>query len=162
MKYRRYIVSAIFILITLNSCKISDPNPADSLPSWNDGLSKDAIIGFVNEITDENSPNFVPAAERIATFDNDGTLWSEQPAYFQLFFAIDRVKALAPEHPEWKIKQPFKAVLENDILQNEPIELQIIFQPQSFQEKTLGFEVKFSSVFKFELHFCGYRLQGVP
>jgi phosphoglycolate phosphatase-like HAD superfamily hydrolase len=115
MKYRRYIVSAIFILITLNSCKISDPNPADSLPSWNDGLSKDAIIGFVNEITDENSPNFVPAAERIATFDNDGTLWSEQPAYFQLFFAIDRVKALAPEHPEWKTEQPFKAVLENDM-----------------------------------------------
>ena len=115
MKYRRYLVSAIFILITLNSCKLSDPNPADPLPSWNDGLTKDAIIDFVNEVTDKNNPNFVLPAERIATFDNDGTLWSEQPAYFQLFFAIDRVKALAPEHPEWKTKQPFKAVLENDM-----------------------------------------------
>lgn len=87
----------------------------DYLLSWNDGKAKAAIINFVNEITDENNPNFIPPAERIATFDNDGTLWSEQPAYFQLFFAIDRVKALAPEHPEWKTKQPFKAVLENDM-----------------------------------------------
>ena len=115
MKYRRYLVSAIFILITLNSCKLSDPNPADPLPSWNDGLSKDAIIGFVTEVTDENNPNFVPPAERIATFDNDGTLWSERPVYFQLLFAIDRVRELAPQHPEWKTTQPFKAVIDNDM-----------------------------------------------
>lgn len=115
MEYRKHFILAIFILITLNSCKISDPNPTVPLPSWNDGLAKDAIINFVNEVTDENNPNFVPAAERIATFDNDGTLWSEQPAIFQLFFAIDRVKILAPQHPEWKTKQPFKAVLDNDM-----------------------------------------------
>jgi len=115
MKYRKYLVTIIFILITLNSCKISEPDPADLLPSWNDGLTKDAIINFVNKVTDKNNPNFVPAAERIATFDNDGTLWSERPVYFQLLFAIDRVKALAPQHPEWKTTQPFKAVIQNDM-----------------------------------------------
>jgi len=88
---------------------------ADPLPSWNEGTAKQSIFDFVARVSDPASPAFVPEAERIATFDNDGTLWSEQPAYFQLFFAIDRVKALAPEHPEWKTKQPFKAVLDGDM-----------------------------------------------
>ena len=72
-----------------------------ALPSWNEGAAKQAIIDFVGRVTDPASPDFVPEPERIAVFDNDGTLWSEQPLYFQLVFAIDRVKALAPEHPEW-------------------------------------------------------------
>ena len=87
----------------------------DTLPSWNKGSSKQAIVQFVKKVTTENSPHFVPPAERIAVFDNDGTLWSEQPMYFQLAFALDRVKALAPEHPEWKSTQPFKAALEGDL-----------------------------------------------
>ncbi len=88
---------------------------ADPLPSWNDTAAKKSIIAFVQKVTKEESSDFVPASERIATFDNDGTLWAEQPMYFQLFFALDRVKALAPQHPEWKDKQPFKAVLEDDL-----------------------------------------------
>lgn len=90
--------------------EISDP-----LPSWNEGPTKKAIINFVEDVVNSDSPNFVEVSDRIATFDNDGNLWSEQPMYFQLFFAIDRVKQLAPDHPEWKSKQPFKAVLEDDI-----------------------------------------------
>lgn len=86
----------------------------DLLPSWNDGPVKKAVTDFVTRVTTEGGPNFVPPAERIATFDNDGTLWAEQPIYFQLQFALDRVKALAPQHPEWKEKQPFKALLEGD------------------------------------------------
>ena len=74
----------------------------DPLPSWNDGASKRAIVEFVAKVSRQGGPNFVPPAERIATFDNDGTLWAEQPLYFQFLFAIDRVKALAPQHPEWK------------------------------------------------------------
>jgi len=91
------------------------PAAEDPLPSWNDTAPKQAIVAFVAKVTKQNSPDFVPFAERIAVFDNDGTLWSEQPMYFQAFFAFDRVKALASEHPEWKEKQPFKAVLENDM-----------------------------------------------
>ena len=87
----------------------------DPLPSWNEGQTKGAIINYVNAVTDSVSPDFIPVKDRIATFDNDGNLWSEQPAYFQLFFAIDRVKAMAQDHPEWKNEQPFKAVLENDM-----------------------------------------------
>jgi len=88
---------------------------ADPLPSWNDGPTKTAIIEFVERVTDKNSQDYVKPAERIATFDNDGTLWSEQPMYFQLAFALDRVKSLAPKHPEWKDQQPFKGVLEGDL-----------------------------------------------
>src|SRR4029077_6013314 len=88
---------------------------AAALPSWNDGTAKQAVIDFVAAVTREGSPDFVPAPQRIATFDNDGTLWVEQPMYTQLAFALDRVKALAPMHPEWKDKQPFKAVLEDDM-----------------------------------------------
>jgi phosphoserine phosphatase len=85
------------------------------LPSWNEGETKTNIINFVEDAINPASKDFIPVLDRIATFDNDGTLWSEQPAYFQLFFAMDRVKAMAPDHPEWKNKQPFKAVLENDM-----------------------------------------------
>jgi phosphoserine phosphatase len=87
---------------------------ADPLPSWTDGPTKQAIVAFVRTVTDKLSPEFVPPEQRIATFDNDGTLWAEQPMYFQGFFTFDRVKALASQHPEWKDKQPFKAILEND------------------------------------------------
>jgi hypothetical protein len=87
----------------------------DPLPSWNEGANKQAIIDFVARVTRQGGPDFVPPAERIATFDNDGTLWVEHPMYVQLAFALDRVKALAPLHPEWKDKQPFKAVLEGDM-----------------------------------------------
>ena len=87
----------------------------DPLPSWNDSPAKQAIIGFVQATTDESSQDFVPAAERIAVFDNDGTLWPSHPMYTQLAFALDRVKALAPQHPEWKTQQPFQAVLEDDL-----------------------------------------------
>jgi phosphoglycolate phosphatase-like HAD superfamily hydrolase len=88
---------------------------ADPLPAWSDGASKRAIIAFVQQVTTPGSPAFVAADERIAVFDNDGTLWTEKPAYFQLLFAIDRIRELAPQHPEWKTTQPFKAVLDNDM-----------------------------------------------
>jgi haloacid dehalogenase-like hydrolase len=88
---------------------------ADPLPSWNDTAPKHAIVSFVEKVTKEGSPDFVPPAERIAVFDNDGTLWSEQPMYFQLAFAIDQVKTLAPQHREWKEKEPFKSVLAGDL-----------------------------------------------
>jgi phosphoglycolate phosphatase-like HAD superfamily hydrolase len=87
----------------------------DPLPSWNDTSTKRAILDFVDRVTDEGSTEFVPADERIATFDNDGTLWSEQPVYNQLAFAFDRVHALAPQHPEWREQQPFKGVLDGDL-----------------------------------------------
>jgi len=87
----------------------------DALPSWNDGAAKQAIVAFVQRVTSEGASTFVPVADRVAVFDNDGTLWSEQPMYFQLAFALDRVKALAPKHPDWKTTQPFKGVLENDM-----------------------------------------------
>jgi len=87
----------------------------DPLPSWREGAAKKAIVEFVSKVIKEGGPHFVPVVDRIAVFDNDGTLWSEQPIYFQFAFAIDRVKALAAKHPEWKEKQPFKAVLEGDL-----------------------------------------------
>jgi phosphoglycolate phosphatase-like HAD superfamily hydrolase len=87
----------------------------EPLPSWNDTAPKKAIVAFVERVTKPGSPDFVPPAERIATFDNDGTLWAEQPIYFQLVFAFDRVKALAPQHPEWKDKEPFASLLKGDI-----------------------------------------------
>jgi phosphoserine phosphatase len=87
----------------------------DPLSSWNEGVSKQSILNYVTATTDPKSPDFIPEVDRIAVFDNDGTLWSEQPAYFQLLFALDRVKALAPQHPEWKTTQPFQAVLEDDM-----------------------------------------------
>ena len=87
----------------------------DPLPSWNDGKAKQSIIAFVAQVTKAGSPGFVPPEERIAVFDNDGTLWAEQPIYFQLLFALDRVKALAPQHPEWKDREPFASLLKGDV-----------------------------------------------
>jgi len=87
----------------------------DPLPSWNDGKAKQSIITFVEKVTKPGSPDFVPVPERIAVFDNDGTLWAEQPMYFQAFFVFDRIKALAPQHPEWKDKEPFASVLKGDV-----------------------------------------------
>ncbi len=109
----------VFLGLGLGCCSKCEQGsvaaPIDPLPSWNEGAAKESIVDFVTRVTDEGSLDFVPAPERIATFDNDGTLWAEQPMYFQLFFAIDRVKAMAPEHPEWTTEQPFKAVLEGDM-----------------------------------------------
>lgn len=88
---------------------------ADSLPSWNEGATKRAIVTFVTQVTTAGTPTFVSAAERLATFDNDGTLWAEQPMYFQAFIMLDRIKALAPQHPEWTNKEPFAAVLKGEV-----------------------------------------------
>jgi len=87
----------------------------DPLLSWNDGTTKKSITDFVAKVTTEGSPDFVKPAERIAVFDNDGTLWAEQPMYFQFLFALDRVKALAPQHPEWKDQEPFASLLKGDV-----------------------------------------------
>jgi phosphoserine phosphatase len=118
---RRALLSAFAILPAFSEALLpvsafaQTPTPAGTLPSWNDGAAKQAILNFVAAVTREGSPDFVPPAERIATFDNDGTLWIEQPMPVQMAFALDRVKLLAPQHPEWKDKQPFKAVLEGDM-----------------------------------------------
>lgn len=87
----------------------------DPLPSWNEGPAKQSIIEFVKATTEKRSPDFVPVSERIAVFDNDGTLWAEQPMYFQAFFIFDRIKQLAPQHPEWQTQEPFASVLRGDI-----------------------------------------------
>jgi phosphoglycolate phosphatase-like HAD superfamily hydrolase len=102
------LLAITFVTVTFSSAE-------DPLPSWKDGATKQSITSFVAKVTAEGSPDFVPPAERIATFDNDGTLWCEQPFYFQLFFALDRVKALAPQHPEWRDKEPFASLLKGDI-----------------------------------------------
>ena len=86
----------------------------DPLPSWNEGPAKQAIVSFVEKVTDKSNPAYVPPADRIATFDQDGTLWVEHPLYPQAMFALDRVHELAPTHPEWKTEPPFQAVLAND------------------------------------------------
>lgn len=105
---------ALFLPVSINSY-LAIAKTTDPLPSWNDGKTKQSIIAFVEKVTKPGSPDFVPAAERIATFDNDGTLWAEKPMYFQLFFALDRVKELAPQHPEWKDKEPFASLLKGDV-----------------------------------------------
>jgi phosphoserine phosphatase len=114
-KAGRWLISNTIIIFTLFFILTLPVRAADVLPSWNQGPAKQSIIDFVNRVTQVGSKDFVAPEERIATFDNDGTLWSEQPAYFQLFFALDRVKALSPRHPEWKTTQPFKAALEGDL-----------------------------------------------
>jgi phosphoglycolate phosphatase-like HAD superfamily hydrolase len=106
---KRIVLAALFFLFS------GAVFAADPLPSWNDGPAKQSIIAFVTKVTTLGSPDFVPPAERIATFDNDGTLWSEQPAPVQLFFALDRVKALAPQHPEWNATEPFASLLRGDL-----------------------------------------------
>jgi phosphoglycolate phosphatase-like HAD superfamily hydrolase len=103
-------LAATAVVLTNTARSQSDP-----LPSWNDGAVKQSITGFVARVTTQGGKEFVPVAERIATFDNDGTLWCEHPMYFQVAFAMDRVKALAPKHPEWKDKEPFKALLDGDM-----------------------------------------------
>src|SRR5215212_1577569 len=116
---RRALLSTLAVLPTLvaplRSTSASAQSQAAVLPSWNDGPVKASITDFVARVTTQGGPDFVPEDQRIATFDNDGTLWVEQPMYVQLAFALDRVKALAPLHPEWKDKQPFKAVLDGDL-----------------------------------------------
>lgn len=109
--HRPALVCLLGLLIV---CQVQAAAPADPLPSWNAGPSKQAIVKFVTETTRAGSPTFIAPEERIAVFDNDGTLWSEQPLYFQVFFVLDRIKAMAPQHPEWKDKQPFKGVIEGD------------------------------------------------
>src|SRR5918994_1263715 len=112
MRTRLSWLATLALLATWVSAAVAQTDP---LPSWNDGPAKQAIVAFVTDVTREGSPDFVPPPERIATFDNDGTLWIEQPIYVQFAFALDRVNALAPQHPEWKDTQPFKAVLEGDM-----------------------------------------------
>ncbi|WP_243749197.1 HAD family hydrolase [Mucilaginibacter agri] len=103
---------------------------SNPLPSWNSGPVKTSIIDYVKAATDTGSETFIPIADRVATFDNDGTLWSEQPLYFQFFYAVDQIKAMAPKHPEWKTTQPYKALLENNMpelmKQGEKALLQIV------------------------------------
>jgi phosphoglycolate phosphatase-like HAD superfamily hydrolase len=105
-----YVLGFALVFLAAATAQASDP-----LPSWNDGKTKQAIIGFVEDVTQEGGPHYIPPEARIATFDNDGTLWVEYPMYTQVLFAFERVKELAPQHPEWKTKQPFKALLEGDM-----------------------------------------------
>jgi hypothetical protein len=112
MKTKHFFAAALACVgaLTATIARAGDP-----LPSWNDSPAKQSITAFVQKVTKEGTPNFVPVSERIATFDNDGCLWAEQPMYFQLLFAIDRVKAMAPQHPEWKDKEPFASLLKGDV-----------------------------------------------
>jgi phosphoserine phosphatase len=105
------ILAPVALVLVLIGVTHAQPDP---LPSWNDTAPKKAIAAFVSRVTTPGSPDFVPLAERIATFDNDGTLWAEQPMYFQAIFILDRIKQLAPQHPEWKSKEPFASVLKGD------------------------------------------------
>jgi len=108
--FRSVIALVAVLMVTAAVAAETDP-----LPSWNDGPTKKSIVDFVTKVTEPESGDYVSPQDRIATFDNDGTLWIEQPMYVQLAFALDRVKQLAPEHPEWKDTQPFKAALEGDM-----------------------------------------------
>lgn len=112
MRFRRWLLG-LLILLALTSAAAGQPQ--DPLPSWHDGKAKTSIADFVARVTREGGPDFVPRAERIATFDNDGTLWVEQPVYFQLAFALDRIRAMALSHPEWKTTEPFRSLLRNDL-----------------------------------------------
>jgi len=115
MKMRPALLCVLTLVFTVLHADLAIAQAADPLPSWNDGNAKRSIAAFVDKVTTSGSPDFVPPAERIATFDNDGTLWAEKPVYFQLLFALDRVKELAPQHPEWKDKEPFASLLEGDV-----------------------------------------------
>jgi len=109
-----FLVTPLALAASFRQAQSLDTPAPDPLPSWNNGPAKKAIVDFVQAVTDKARPSFVPVAERIATFDNDGTLWVEQPMYTQVVFALDRVKALAAKHPDWHTKQPFKAILDGD------------------------------------------------
>jgi phosphoglycolate phosphatase-like HAD superfamily hydrolase len=106
----RFVVGLCLVV-----CATATQARPDPLPSWNDGKSKQAIVAFVGKLTKKGSPDFVPVDARVATFDNDGTLWAEQPMYFQLLFALERVKETARQHPEWKDKEPFASLLKGDV-----------------------------------------------
>ncbi|KKK79737.1 hypothetical protein LCGC14_2830510, partial [marine sediment metagenome] len=114
MENRKWMRNAtalvLLLLVVVTGCTKGNRTDADPLPSWQEGPAKAAILEFVAAVTDENGKDYVKLAERIATFDNDGTLWSEHPMYFQLFFVMDRIKVLAPQHPEWLEKQRIKAI----------------------------------------------------
>ena len=110
-------ILCFFSVLVIATSAIVAQAAADPLPSWNDNASKKAILTFVEKVTEQDSPTFVPPPERIAVFDNDGTLWAEHPMYFQLFFALDRVKTLSPKHPEWKTQEPFASLLKGDVKQ---------------------------------------------
>ena len=113
MQSQRHFVTTVvagLLVMLIGRAAVADP-----LPSWNEGKTKQSILNFVREVTTAGGKNFVPVDERIATFDNDGTLWCEHPVYTQMQFAFDRIVELAPKHPEWKTQQPFKAVLEHDV-----------------------------------------------
>jgi phosphoglycolate phosphatase-like HAD superfamily hydrolase len=112
---KRILIIALALGLAFAFGDLAMAQAKDPLPSWNDGKAKQSIINFVAKVTKQGSPDFVPPAERIATFDNDGTLWAEQPMYFQLLFALDRVKELAPKHPKWKDKEPFASLLKGDV-----------------------------------------------
>ena len=111
-RLRHAYLLALCLLLLTGGCATVQTDP---LSAWNDGKVKQDIVSFVAKVTTQGSPDYVPLAERIATFDNDGTLWVEQPMYTQLVFALDRVKALAPQHPEWKDKEPFASLLKGDV-----------------------------------------------
>jgi phosphoglycolate phosphatase-like HAD superfamily hydrolase len=115
MRHTTRSLSILFAWVAVLALVSGTALSQDALPSWNDGSAKKAIIEFVQATTDKSSPKFVPPEARIATFDNDGTLWAEQPMYFQFLFALDRVKALASQHPEWKDKEPFASLLKGDV-----------------------------------------------
>ncbi len=115
MVTKRTLLPVFALGFVLTSASLAIAQTVDPLSSWNDGKAKQSIIEFVAKVTTKGAPDFVPPAERIAVFDNDGTLWPEQPMYFQLFFALDLVKALAPKHPEWKDKEPFASLLTGDV-----------------------------------------------
>ncbi|MES2922670.1 MAG: HAD family hydrolase [Verrucomicrobiota bacterium] len=108
-------IQTALAVLAITIASFTNIHAQDPLPSWNDTANKKSITDFVAKVTKQGSSDFVPPAERIATFDNDGTLWCEQPLYFQLFFALDRVKVLAPQHPEWKDKEPFASLLKGDV-----------------------------------------------
>lgn len=112
MRLRRFTLIMIFIIVLTGAVAAQTSDP---LPSWNDGVTKSAITGFVSRVTRDGSSDFVPVPQRIAVFDNDGTLWCEQPVYFQFAFALDQIRVLAPKHPEWKTSEPFRSLLQNDL-----------------------------------------------
>src|SRR5262249_9582501 len=114
----RSMRSGIALAVCLTTVAVLGAGPVRAgapLPTWTAGAAKPAIVEFVAKVTTKGGSGYVPPAARIATFDNDGTLWAEQPLYFQVLFAIDRVQALAPQHPEWKDKEPFASLLKGDL-----------------------------------------------
>ncbi|WP_272701268.1 HAD family hydrolase [Desulfovibrio sp. Fe33] len=110
LKTWKILFAALILILSSGIAQAADP-----LPSWNDGGVKRNLMDFVSRVTSEGGPDFIPVPERIAVFDNDGTLWAEKPMYFQLFFALDRVRELAPDHPEWETQEPFASLLKGDM-----------------------------------------------